>query len=89
MVVMPNFAISAVVLDFMPISSFASWYIARHGIPRLKYFVAFASRQREANTISSRSAPWAACAEYSFSSTGLNSMHGLHQSAPKKIPITL
>jgi hypothetical protein len=33
MVVMPNFAISSVVLDFMLISSFTSWYIARHGIP--------------------------------------------------------
>jgi hypothetical protein len=77
MVVMPNFAISAVVLNFMPILSFASWYIARHGIPRPKYFVAFASQQREANTISSRSAPWATCAKYSFSSTGLDSMHGL------------
>jgi hypothetical protein len=86
---MPNFAISIVVLDFMLILLFASWYIARHGIPRLKCFVAFASQQREANTISSWSAPWAACAEYNFSSPGSNSMHGLHQSAPKKITITL
>jgi hypothetical protein len=89
MVVIPNLAMSAVVLVFMPTLLLALWYIKSHGIHKPEYFVAFASRQCETNTISSRCAPWAASAKYSLSSTGMNSKHGLHQSAPKKSPTTL
>jgi hypothetical protein len=89
MVVIPNLAMSAVVLVFMLTLLLALWYIESHGIPKPYYFVAFASWQCKTNTISSRCAPWAACAEYSLSSTGMNSEHGLHQLAPKKSPTTL
>jgi hypothetical protein len=83
MVVMPNLAMSADILVFIPTLLLASWYIESHGIPKPQYFVAFASWQRETNTISSRCAPWATCAVYSLSSTSLNSEQGWHQSAPK------
>jgi hypothetical protein len=83
MVVMPNLAMSADVLVFIPTLSLVSWYIESHGIPKPEYFVAFASRQRETNTISSRCAPRAACTVYSLSSTSLTSEQGWHQSAPK------